>query len=280
MKLRPLVFVATLSLILPLSCYSQKTVMTFNVDMKPAGLPTRDTTLNVTMRGSIEPLNWGTGIQMTDDDRDGVYSTTIVFDNRENQELIFKYVLNGYEWEVGENVKIEIKKGAQPYHSSFRYMARPGNPFRKFIGEWTLKDDNWEQGYGQDRERIKVPNHHTRCREVNTDNSILCVIDAPSSKGHIFWAYNHGKKEAQWSSSFYSFRSGLGSGSVNNNGDLIFKVSFEGEPEGTYGLYTYKWITEDEYEMKSVQYNDKGEPTGGFYGGTFVRVNKNKITQK
>ena len=24
--------------------------------------------------------------------------------------------------------------------------------------------------------------------------------------------------------------------------------------------------------MTSVQYNDKGEPTGGFYGGTFIKI--------
>jgi hypothetical protein len=248
--------------------------MTFNVDMNSTGLQVKDSALDVAIRGSVEPLNWGTGIKMMDNDRDGIYSASIVFEDKEKKELIFKYVLNGYEWEVGENTKIEIKKNSKPHTSSFRYMPRPGNPFKKFKGEWTLKDDNWEQGYGHDIEHIKISNHHTRCKEVNTDNSLMCVVDAPSSKGHIFWAYNHSKKEVQWSSSFYSFRSGLGKGSVNDNGDLTFKVSFEGEPEGTYGLYTYKWISENEYEMKSVQYNDKNEPTGGFYGGTFVRVNK------
>jgi hypothetical protein len=248
--------------------------MTFNVDMNGTGLQMKDSALNIAIRGSVEPLNWGTGIQMTDADRDGIYSATMDFENKEKKELIFKYVLNGYEWETGENTKIEIKKDSRPYTSSFRYKPRPGNPFKKFIGEWTLKDDNWEQGYGKDTERIKIPNHHTLCKEVNTDNSLLCAVDAPSSKGHIFWAYNHDKKEAQWSSSFYSFRSGTGEGTVNDNGDLMFKVSFEGEPEGTYGVYTYHWISENEYEMKSTQYSSKNEPTGGFYGGTFVRIRK------
>jgi len=93
--------------------------------------------------------------------------------------LVFKYVLNGFEWEAGENIKVEIKKGAKPYTSSFRYVPRPGNPFKKFLGEWTLKDDDWEQGNGQGVERIKIPGHHTICREVNTDNSILWTVRHP-----------------------------------------------------------------------------------------------------
>jgi hypothetical protein len=255
-------------------CYSQKATLTFNVDMNGTGFYKKDTTLNVRIKGDVEPLNWVTGIKMTDEDNDGIYATTINFTNKEKKEVTFKYVLNNVEWEGGDNLKTKITQNAKPYNSSFRYVKRPGNPFQKFIGEWTLKNDDWEQGYGKDIEHVKIPNHHTRCVEVNTDNSLLWVIEAPSSKGHIFWSYNHDKKEVQWSSSFYSYRSGVGNGSLNANGDVTFKVSFEGEPEGTYRLYTYKWISDQEYELKSIQYNEKGEPTGGFYGGTFVKINK------
>lgn len=146
------------------------------------------------------------------------------------------------------------------------------NPFKKFIGEWTLKDDNWSQNWGQGMEHIKIPNHHTICKELNTDNSLLAVIDGTPPYGHIFWSYNPVKKEVHHLSSFGTSRSGVGKGTVNENGDVNLKVSFEGEPEGTYRLYTYKWISDNEYEMKSVQYNDKDEPTGGFYGGIFVRI--------
>ena len=248
--------------------------MTFNVDMSATGLP-KDSALNVTIRGSAEPLNWGTGIKMTDNNKDGIYSATVAFVNKENTDVTFKYVLNGFEWETGENTTIKILKNSKPYNSKFRYAPRPGNPFKKFIGEWTLKNDNWSQGYGKDSEHIKIPNHHTLCREVNTDNSLLWVVDAPSAKGHILWAYNHAKKEVEWVSSFYSYRSGVGKGSVNSNGDVSVKVSFEGE-EGTYNVYTYTWISDSEYELKSIQYNDKDEPTGGFYGGTFVRIGSGK----
>lgn len=38
---------------------------------------------------------------------------------------------------------------------------KPQNPFKKFIGEWTLKDDNWSHNWGNGTENIKIPNHHT-----------------------------------------------------------------------------------------------------------------------
>lgn len=148
------------------------------------------------------------------------------------------------------------------------------NPFKKFIGEWTLKDDNWSQNWGQGMEHIKIPNHHTVCKELNTSNSMLAVIDGTPPYGHIYWSYNPIKKVVHHLSSFGASRSGVGLGTVNENGDVALKVSFEGEPEGTYRLYSYKWISDNEYEMKSVQYNDKDQPTGGFYGGTFIRIKR------
>jgi len=149
---------------------------------------------------------------------------------------------------------------------------KPKNPFYKFIGEWTLKDDNWSQNWGQGDEHIKIPHHHTICRELNTDNSLLAVIDGTPPYGHIFWSYNPVKKEVNHLSSFGTTRAGVGKGTVNENGDVSLKISFADEPEGTYRLYTYKWISENEYELKSIQYNADDKPTGFFYGGLFVRI--------
>ncbi|MEJ7586835.1 MAG: hypothetical protein WKI04_04670 [Ferruginibacter sp.] len=88
------------------------------------------------------------------------------------------------------------------------------NPFKKFIGEWTLKGDNWSQNWGQGDEHIKFPNHHTICRQLNTDNSLLAVIDGTPPYGHIFWSYNPVKKEVNHLSSFGSTRAGVGKGTV------------------------------------------------------------------
>ena len=155
------------------------------------------------------------------------------------------------------------------------YPGQP-NPFEKFKGEWTLKDNNWSQNWGNGTENIKITNHHTVCRELNTRNSLLAVIDGTPPYGHIFWSYNPVKKEVDHLSSFGTARAGVGKGTVNENGDVFLKISFADEAEGTYRRYSYKWISDDEYELMSVQYDANDKPTGLFYGGTFVRVGKRR----
>ncbi len=146
------------------------------------------------------------------------------------------------------------------------------NPFGKFIGEWTLKDDNWTHNWGSGTETIKIPNHHTISRQINTDNSLLSIIDGPEPNGHIFWSYNPNTKEVFHLSSFGTIRAGNGKGTVDIDGNVELKLSFEGETEGTYRVYTYKWVNENAYHMKSVQFTENNEPTGLFYEGTFVRI--------
>jgi hypothetical protein len=147
---------------------------------------------------------------------------------------------------------------------------QPSNVFARFLGEWTLKDDAWSHNWGGGTEHIKIPNHHTLCRAINTDNSVLCVVDTPPA-GHILWAFNPVKKTVHHLSSFGELRIGTGQGSLDGQGDLELKVSFEGEAPGTYRIYHYAWISADEYDMRSIQYDASGKPTGLFYGGRFVR---------
>jgi hypothetical protein len=146
------------------------------------------------------------------------------------------------------------------------------NPFRKFVGEWTLKNDSWTQNWGGATEHIKIPGHHTVYKTLNTNNSILSVIDGPPPHGHIFWTYNPVKKTVHHLSSFGEVRIGTGQGTTNDNGDVFLRLSFEGEAKGTYRLYSYKWLTPDEYEMRSVQYDSTGKATGLLYEGIFIRI--------
>ncbi len=148
------------------------------------------------------------------------------------------------------------------------------NPFGKFFGEWTLKGDNWTHNWGNGTETIKIPKHHTVSKAINTDNSLLSIIDGPEPNGHIFWSYNPNTKEVFHLSSFGTIRAGNGKGTMNENGDVTLKLFFEGEPKGTHRIYNYKWINDDEYHMKSVQFNQNDEPTGLFYEGVFVRIKK------
>ncbi len=148
--------------------------------------------------------------------------------------------------------------------------APPAHVFARFLGEWTLKDDAWSQNWGGAIENIKIPNHHTTCSAINTDNTVLCVVDTPPA-GHILWAFNPVKKEVRHLSSFGELRIGTGQGSLNDKGDLRLKISFEGEAPETYRIYDYVWINADEYDMRSVQHDASGKKTGLFYGGRFIR---------
>ena len=73
-------------------------------------------------------------------------------------------------------------------------------------------------------------------------------------------------------SHFGESRLGTGWGIVGPEGDLNTQVTFSDEPEGTHRKYEYVWIDADTYHMMSRQYDADDQPTGNWYGGTFVRV--------
>lgn len=150
------------------------------------------------------------------------------------------------------------------------------NPFRGFIGAWTLKDDVWKHNWGGGTETIEIPKHHTISTPINTKNSLFSIIDGPEPNGHIFWSYNPVTKEVHHLSSFGELRAGVGKGSITKNGDLTLKINFEGEPQDTYRVYTYRWLSTDKYHMKSVQYTSDAKPTGLFYEGTFIRLKEDE----
>ncbi|MGD1947147.1 MAG: nuclear transport factor 2 family protein [Croceivirga sp.] len=151
------------------------------------------------------------------------------------------------------------------------------NPFKNFIGEWTLKDNSWTQNWGGATETISIPYHHTVSTSINTANTLFSIIDGPQPNGHIFWSYNPVTKTVNHLSSFGELRAGVGEGSVSENGDVTLKITFEGEPNDTYRIYTYKWLDANSYHMKSVQHDLSDTPTGLLYEGTFIRQPKEPL---
>lgn len=147
------------------------------------------------------------------------------------------------------------------------------NSFSRFTGTWTLKDDEFQQVWdGETVETLTIPNHFTTCDRINTDKSSLCVVDAGDFEGHIVWAHDEAQGQFRHLSHFGESRLGTGVGTINETGDLNIRITFSDEPEGTYRIYDYVWITDDAYEMMSRQYAKDGTATGNWYGGTFVRV--------
>ena len=151
--------------------------------------------------------------------------------------------------------------------------ARAGNPFARFFGEWTLKGDRFQQVWdGKTVETLSIPRHHTRCAAVNTDRSVLCVVNTPDLKGHILWTYDDARKQVHHLSHFGQARTGFGTGQLNDRSDLQLTLHFQDEPEGSYRIYDYRWVSNDEYAMMSRQFDRDGKPTGNWYGGSFIRL--------
>jgi len=159
-------------------------------------------------------------------------------------------------------------------------LKKSQNPFAKFIGEWTLKEDTWIQNWGNNNDTIKIPQHHTLSCQINTENSLISIVDGPEPNGHIFWSYNPNTKKVGHLSSFGSIRTGTGDGAFYGENNLRLKVSFEGEAPGTYRIYTYEWISDTEYYLNSVQFDENDQATGLFYKGNFIRINSNARIKK
>jgi|GEM_PF-2786813 len=267
-------YLITFILFFPLVLNAQQR-HTFKVDVTTIPSYSKNDKLNIGIRGSVAPLSWVRGIKLTDDDLDGVYEASVNFSQLSQEDVYFKFVLNEVEWEEGDARLLSLEENSQTEHQfSFKYKKTTENPFEKFIGEWTLKDDRWLQGESSDSiDTLLLPNHHTICKEINTGKSLLWIVEATSAKGHALWTYNAANKEIFMQSSFYADRIGLGGGSINEKGDVFLEMVFSGnEPEGTYRKYSYEWLNEDEYMLKSYQYNKEHNPTGNFYGGTFKRI--------
>ena len=150
---------------------------------------------------------------------------------------------------------------------------RAANPLARFFGEWTLKDDRFQQVWdGTTVETLTIPRHHTRCAPVNTDRSVLCVVNTPDLAGHILWTYDDAQQDVRHLSHFGQARTGVGTGKLNAQSDLRLELRFSDEPDGSYRIYEYIWVSDDEYSMMSRQYGRDGKPTGNWYGGSFVRL--------
>lgn len=156
------------------------------------------------------------------------------------------------------------------------------NPFLPFMGTWTLKDDRFEQVWdGKTLQTLSIPNHITHCHPINTAQSVLCEVDAGDLNGHIMWSKNTDTGDIHHLSHFGESRSGLGVGKLDAENNFTSKVSFQGEPQGSYRIYRYEWDSPNQYTMTSIQYDQTGAPTGNWYGGVFVRIdNEARLRQQ
>ncbi|MEM7457900.1 MAG: alpha/beta hydrolase-fold protein [Pseudomonadota bacterium] len=211
-------------------------------------------------------------------DHDGLdiaYHGAVLYQRlREHQaeQVEFRVIDGGHEWPVWIATLPEALLFAFEH---LEYEIAPfedSNPFARFIGTWTLKDDLFQQVWdGETVEQLTLPGHITRCDEINTNYSLLCAVDAGDFQGQIYWTARDASRKVNHLSQFGVSRIGTGTGEILDGDTLRLKISFSDEPDGTYRIYEYIWVSDDEYEMISRQYSADGAATGNWYGGSFVR---------
>ena len=102
-------------LILILTCLTfncvqetQLKTITFSIDMR-----NETNVSNVGIRGNISPLSWEESTVMTDDTKDGIYTTTVQFKTA-NAGLEFKFVANDEAFELVDQDNRQLRFGYVP----------------------------------------------------------------------------------------------------------------------------------------------------------------------
>lgn len=223
--------------------------------------------------GEIVPFYINSG------DHDGLdiaYHGAVLFQrlrDHQAEHVEFRVIDGGHEWPVWIETLPEALVFAFEYAEVEIPPQTETNALARFVGTWTLQDDTFRQVWdGETEEVLNLPGHKTECEELNTNHSLLCVVDAGALKGQIYWAVSEDGSAVSHLSQFGTARIGQGGGTIEQDQSLRLQIRFEDEPEGTYRIYEYNWVSNDAYDMVARQYGTDHTPTGNWYGGRFVRV--------
>lgn len=273
-----LIFTFFSLLIFSSSAFSKQVTVLFEIDLNEFLANTNMSVDDVGIRGSTAPLSWGRSLRLTDEKGQGIYAANVTFEQSDTAQVEFKIVLQGgLIWEEGEARKISLAEDSSFKTQSVFFANRLPSPFQRYLGNWKFDQAGFSMVWdGKNVVTQKLAGQITECNPINTDRSILCIVtnkrDANWTLGHMLWAYNSETEEISWLSHFYPDRIGVGTGSIDGQGNMRVKVSFQGEPNDTYRIYNWRWLTPDSYEMISKQYSSDGKLTGNWYGGVFKRV--------
>ncbi len=185
--------------------------------------------------------------------------------------LLIKYTTSLLLLSVIFGFDNNVQSSLTPYKacaSFFLSYNLKENPFEKFIGEWEMKDDIFESNFGGEYKAEVNPNRSFIFKELGTQNSIVSIQDFDGFKVDIFWTYDSTKRQIHHLS--MSDDIAKGTGEFSENGDLELKLVYENGCENCYRIYSFRWKSENEFFFRGTFHKDE-EPTGDFYGGTFIR---------
>jgi hypothetical protein len=143
--------------------------------------------------------------------------------------------------------------------------------FTRFEGEWRLKDNIWKTKFDGEYKENKDSTRSFIAKAASPTNSLLWNIDF--GEGYwavLFWTYHQETGQVNHISNTTDNNIGIGTGEFNTNNDLIIKIVYPNGCTTCHRLYTYHWISPDEFDFKATIYKD-GKLTDDFYGATFLR---------
>ena len=143
--------------------------------------------------------------------------------------------------------------------------------FTRFEGEWKLKDNIWKTKFGGDYEESVDTNRYFIAKAVSPANTLLWnVYFGEGGWAVLFWTYHQETGRVNHISNTTDNNVGIGTGEFNANNDLVIKIVYPNGCTTCHRIYTYHWISPDQFDFKATIYKD-GKLTDDFYGATFLR---------
>ena len=143
-------------------------------------------------------------------------------------------------------------------------------PLEKFIGKWTLKDNIFESSNNGVYKADVNPNRTFIAMKVNTNTSLLWNQDFDGFKVDIFWSYDIESKTVYHLSNTVNNGLASGQGPLAENGDMDLTLIYPDACKTCTRVYSFRWKSDDEFFFRATFYQDN-QPTGDFYGATFLR---------
>jgi|GEM_PF-1990247 len=145
-----------------------------------------------------------------------------------------------------------------------------------FEGEWKLKDNVWKSRINSVYKEDVNPNRSFVAKAVSPENTILWEEDFDNGAwATLLWTYHKETGRVNHISNTTDNNIGIGVGEFDNNNDLTIKIVYPNGCTNCHRIYSFHWIKAGEFDFKATIFKD-GEPTGDFYGGTFVKNSSNR----
>jgi hypothetical protein len=142
---------------------------------------------------------------------------------------------------------------------------------KRFVGEWKLKDDTWTSQFDGKYSADVNPNRSFVVTSAGPENTILWKADYGGGFwATLLWTYHQKTGKVNSISNTEDNNIGIGSGEFNVGGDLVIKIVYPHGCTSCHRIYTFHWVSDDEFIFKSTIYKD-GKLTDDFYGATFLR---------